>query len=346
MNDYWNIQTDNNVTVLMPVYNNALYLSNAIKSILRGSFTAFELLIIDDASDDNSVSIIESFSDTRIRLIKNERREGIVSVLNKGIDLANYELIARMNPEDISHPWRLEKQVAYMLLNVDCAILASFVRIMNKDGEYLYTTGIHGKFFYYLIHFENFPHSSALIFRKKHVVEIGKYSENDSDINLCVRLSKRFKIWSIDEPLVNCRVYEKRLLENSNSSLVKDQFQNSLCVYPGEIEKIPEIFAECYRNNFDEITKDRDLNIINECLLMFDAISANILSFENPNRDMYQINYCWQEKKKFMVGEIALRLPYKKMIALLWQQNQKILLLKITLRKMKTGIKSLFIKKN
>src|SRR5580698_9685158 len=112
-------QTINNpkVTVLMPVYNGEKYIKEALESILQQTFIDFEFLIINDGSTDNSVSIIKSFNDNRIRLIHNEKNSGLVYSLNKGIGLSNGEYIARMDCDDVSIPERLEKQVGFLNSN-------------------------------------------------------------------------------------------------------------------------------------------------------------------------------------------------------------------------------------
>ena len=99
------------IIVLMPVYNGGRYLRESIASILAQSFKDFELLIIDDGSTDDSVSIVKSFSDPRIRLVLNEHNIGVARTLNKGLELARGEFIARMDADDISLPHRFEKRV-------------------------------------------------------------------------------------------------------------------------------------------------------------------------------------------------------------------------------------------
>ena len=73
------------VTVLMPVYNGEKYLREAIDSILNQTFTDFEFLIVDDGSTDNSSEIINSYSDSRIRLIRKSANLGISKSLNIGL---------------------------------------------------------------------------------------------------------------------------------------------------------------------------------------------------------------------------------------------------------------------
>ena len=98
------------VTVLMPVYNGELYIRYAIDSILCQSFKDFELLIVNDASTDRTVEIIESYTDSRIRLVHNEINLKHGVALNRGLELAQGQYIARMDSDDISCPARLEKQ--------------------------------------------------------------------------------------------------------------------------------------------------------------------------------------------------------------------------------------------
>lgn len=116
------------VTVLMPVYNGELYLREAIESILSQTFSDFEFLIIDDGSTDQSVSIINSYSDKRIRLVSNEENCGLVETLNKGIQLAKGEYIARMDADDISFRKRLEKQVEFMELHPILAVCGTWYK--------------------------------------------------------------------------------------------------------------------------------------------------------------------------------------------------------------------------
>ncbi|MBI1920674.1 MAG: glycosyltransferase [Geobacter sp.] len=123
------------VTVLMPVYNGERFLREAIDSILAQSFTDFELLIINDGSTDGSAGIIESYGDPRIRLVHNERNLGLVATLNRGIDLARGEYLARMDADDVSLPERLERQVTYLDAHPGVGVCAVRVALIGSEGE-------------------------------------------------------------------------------------------------------------------------------------------------------------------------------------------------------------------
>ncbi|MCD6144373.1 glycosyltransferase family A protein [Thermococcus sp.] len=124
------------VSVIMPFYNCEKYLDKAISSILNQTFQDFEFIIINDASSDRSDEIIQkSLTDKRIVYIKNRERKGIVYNLNKGIEIAKADIIARMDGDDISEPQRLEVQYQFLQRNPNIALVGCFVKLINEKGE-------------------------------------------------------------------------------------------------------------------------------------------------------------------------------------------------------------------
>tara|TARA_Y100001970_G_C14236513_1_gene862153 strand:- start:2343 stop:3545 length:1203 start_codon:yes stop_codon:yes gene_type:complete len=121
------------VTVLMPVYNGARYLREAIDSILQQTFQDFEFLIIDDASTDESVKIVLSYHDDRIRLIQNESNLGQVKCQNKGLHLANGKYIARLDQDDSSEANRLQRQIEFLNSNNRLAVVGTW--LVKVDGR-------------------------------------------------------------------------------------------------------------------------------------------------------------------------------------------------------------------
>jgi len=133
------MNTSPKVTVLMPVYNVALYVTEAINSILNQTFKDFELLIINDGSTDSTREEVLKFSDPRIRFVENEHNIGLANTLNRGIELAQGEYIARMDGDDISLPERLAKQFAILdsLPNIDiCGAGYRFFGSRNYSAIY------------------------------------------------------------------------------------------------------------------------------------------------------------------------------------------------------------------
>lgn len=116
------------VSVILPNYNNGPYLEEAINSILNQSYQNFEFIIIDDCSTDNSVNIIESYSDSRIVLKVKEGNSGIVDALNIGLDIAKGGYMLRMDGDDVSTPNRLEKLLEYMNNNPEIGVCSSAIQ--------------------------------------------------------------------------------------------------------------------------------------------------------------------------------------------------------------------------
>jgi glycosyltransferase involved in cell wall biosynthesis len=102
------------VTVLMPTYNVAPYVREAIDSVLQQTYHDFELLVIDDCSTDDTVSVVRSIDDPRIRIVQNEKNVGLAENLNRGLSHITTEYVARMDGDDIAEPYWLEKEAAML----------------------------------------------------------------------------------------------------------------------------------------------------------------------------------------------------------------------------------------
>lgn len=100
------------ISVVMPAYNSALTVGEAVGSVINQSYSHWELLVVDDGSSDNTGEVVRSFHDGRVRLIANEH--DFIGSLNKGLSLSKGSLIARMDADDRMHPDRLRIQHALM----------------------------------------------------------------------------------------------------------------------------------------------------------------------------------------------------------------------------------------
>lgn len=127
------------VTVLLPVFNGAIYLDQAIQSILTQTYSNFEFIIINDGSTDKTKNVLHHYSDTRIKVITNQTNQGIVTSLNQGIKAATGKYIARMDADDLSDSKRLTKQVEFLENNRDYVLVGSFTQVIDEDGTALYT---------------------------------------------------------------------------------------------------------------------------------------------------------------------------------------------------------------
>lgn len=119
------------VSVLMPIFNGALFLEDAIESILWQTFGDFELLVINDGSTDRTGEILARYKDPRLHVVNNDRNLGLVASLNRGIGLAKGNFIARADADDISRPQRLETQLAYLREHPGVGVCGTWFRIFG-----------------------------------------------------------------------------------------------------------------------------------------------------------------------------------------------------------------------
>lgn len=126
------------VSVIMPLYNAEKHLREAIDSILNQTFNDFEFIIIDDCSTDGTAAILDSYEDTRIIRLRNSQNLGIVGALNRGLDAARGDYIARMDGDDISLPARFQEQVAYFDAHPEVGLLGTKYIYIDEQGQFLY----------------------------------------------------------------------------------------------------------------------------------------------------------------------------------------------------------------
>ncbi len=123
------------LSVIMPVYNAAPFVKEAIQSILNQTYSNFEFIIINDGSTDNSLDVIQSIHDERIKLVSNETNLGIIKTRNKALAMASGKYVAKMDADDVSLPTRFEKQIQFLESNPNVAVLATKLALINEKGE-------------------------------------------------------------------------------------------------------------------------------------------------------------------------------------------------------------------
>ncbi len=115
------------VSVIFPIYNSDKFLRESLESLLNQTYQNFEIIAINDGSQDRSRKIILSYKDSRIKYYEHKKNLGLVNTLNEGIKLSRGKYLARMDADDISLPQRFEKQVAYLDYQASRAVLAQAI---------------------------------------------------------------------------------------------------------------------------------------------------------------------------------------------------------------------------
>jgi glycosyltransferase involved in cell wall biosynthesis len=218
------------ISVLLTVYNGSKFLSEAIESILKQSFSNFEFIIINDGSTDNSEEIILSYKDSRIIYKKNPENYGLIKTLNLGFSLVQGEYIARMDADDISHPDRFQKQVQFLNKNSEYGLIGTGVNLLNgeKKTQLLYHTDDESLKFA-LAFYCPFIHPSVMI--RKSCIEhleviFDKQFVHAEDYDLWTRLAFLTKMANLPEYLLDYRIHDSQI--SSQHTLHQNELSKSI----------------------------------------------------------------------------------------------------------------------
>lgn len=127
------------ISIIMGVHNGDHFLMEAVDSILTQSFADFEFIIVDDASDDMTLEILHAYADPRLIILKNEQQLGLAASLNKALQCAKGEYIARMDADDVSQEDRLARQSSFLDAHPEVGLLGSGFYRINEVGKRLGT---------------------------------------------------------------------------------------------------------------------------------------------------------------------------------------------------------------
>jgi glycosyltransferase involved in cell wall biosynthesis len=224
------------ITVLMCAYNVEAYIAESIQSILDQTFSDFEFLIFDDCSSDKTVEIIQSFSDPRIRLIRNTENIGLTRGLNEGIKLARGGYIARMDADDLSFPDRLQRQFNFMEKNPEIGLCGCWYQSFGAKNKVVRYETEHQKIALKLLYQTQFCHAAA--FMRKSVLTYNSIAYDTSfitaqDYELWTRLQPVCKLANIPEVLFAVRYHEKSISVvkktqqwENHYRIMRNQFKN------------------------------------------------------------------------------------------------------------------------
>ncbi len=195
-----------NVSVLIPAYNAEATVEAAVASMLRQTLDDIEIVAVDDGSTDSTPLMLDSIAtrDPRVRVIHTERH-GIIGALNTGIAECRGELIARMDADDISHPRRLEMQVALMDEHPEVSVCGTLVRMfprwqllggLVRYEQWLNSLVTHDEIARDVFVESPLAHPSVMM-RREELIEIGGYQDHGwaEDYDLWLRYhiaGKRF----------------------------------------------------------------------------------------------------------------------------------------------------------
>lgn len=223
------------VSVIMPTFNRAVYLPEAINSIIEQSFKDWELIVVDDGSNDSTDILMDYYcnKDKRIRYIKNDQNMGISYSRNKGVKNAKGKYIAVMDADDVASPNRLKKSLK-SLKDCDC-VYSSYLQA-NENGkvygvvEAQAPSKLNMK---EILEFQMIPHVTMM--GKKELFKYKDEYKTNDDLYLVASLFKHGVIFKkIREPLMIVRYHSKSTSNTKDkevkkvTQLIKEEFEASI----------------------------------------------------------------------------------------------------------------------
>ena len=198
------------VSIVMPAYNCEKYVVEAINSILAQTYRNWELLVLDDGSKDDTLRIIEEFSqkDSRIKALPNGKNIGVSATRNRGIELASGEWIAFLDSDDMWKPEKLEKQ--FEIVEKEAAeFLFTGSSYINEEGEaYKEIFEVPEKITYKKLRNQNVISCSSVLVKKKYFEHIKmEKDEMHEDYAVWLRILKTgVTAFGVNEPLLIYRI--------------------------------------------------------------------------------------------------------------------------------------------
>lgn len=234
------MEKNNLISVIMPVYNTKKYLTASITSVLSQSYKNFELVIVDDSSNDQSYSIAEKFkkNDKRIKLFKNKSHLGVGATLNFAFKQTKGQYIARMDADDVMDPSRLEIQFKYLIKHPDIICLGSFMTEIDEKNKIIgkRTVPINHEKIYERMYFGMGIQNPTLMINKQLVPRNFSWCKTDGildDLDLLFKLINFGKFGNLNEYLMSYRIHENNLsLKN-----IKKTFKEALNIRKIAVKK-------------------------------------------------------------------------------------------------------------
>ena len=264
------------ISVVLPVYNAPeSFLRASVGSVLDQTFEDFELIIVDDGSEEECRRVLRSFQDPRIRILYHEKNKKLPASLNDGLDASTGKYIVRMDSDDISLPERFFKQVRFMEENPDIMISGTLAQIIGSD-KVIGRMGSYSKEENRIrLLFGNFgPVHPTVIMRRDFINENGlrydPFMKDAEDYDFWVRAAKLGKIAVLDDILLRYRVSPGQISKKASDSMSlterkisHNQLEEVLGRKMTEEESAAFYDFRCYHSDTDLKIMDK---VIGECL--------------------------------------------------------------------------------
>mgnify|MGYP003999977059 CR=1 FL=1 len=208
------------VSVIMSIYNGEKYLKESVWSILKQTYENFEFIIIDDGSTDETLNILNTISDLRLKIIS-KKNTGLTKSLNYAIGIAKGDLIARIDVDDIANQERLAVQVDFLIKHPKVALCGSWAKFIDEVGNEIgkYKVPINYSEIKHNILLHNPIIHSSVMFRKKVFNQVHGYNEKyryAQDYELWGRIVPKYEVINLPQYLIKYRKLDTGITKSKN----------------------------------------------------------------------------------------------------------------------------------
>jgi len=234
------------VSAIIPTYNSAKYIKEAVDSALSQTYKDIEITVVDDGSTDNTKNVLKKYIDNReIKYIYQENN-GPASARNNGIRNSSGEFIAFLDADDTWKRGKLEKQMK-LFDNKNVALVYSDMEFFGEKIKFkcyseMFKRGMKRGRAYLDLILENFISTSTVVVRKDIFNNMGYFCEDVSlfsveDYDMWLRIIKKYNVDFIDEPLVKYRIHNNQISRSR-----KESYKRLCAVYKKEFRRAPISF--------------------------------------------------------------------------------------------------------
>lgn len=269
------------VSVLLSVHNHENYVGQAIESVLRQTFQDWELIIIDDCSQDRSPDVARQYQDERIQFYRSEENKGAILTFNELLKKAAGEYIASLDSDDVWYDNKLEEQIAYLEQHREIAACFSWAEFIDEEGAlysstnkecdcdiriFMHKNRTQAQCLRYFFDNDNYLCRSSVVMRSEVVDEIGGFDPRFRvlhDYEYWVRMIQKHPVYLFQKPLL---WYRRVSVDNNSLSAVNRKNvtrvlnEHQMIVYTMIKEMDPQIFCEAFGDLLKkEVTNDTEL---------------------------------------------------------------------------------------
>nr|MDO8044211.1 glycosyltransferase [Candidatus Baldrarchaeota archaeon] len=246
------------VSVILPCYNGARWISEAIESVLNQTFEDFELIVVDDGSTDNSREIVTSYmDDKRVHYIYQKNR-GFSAAVNRGLKESKGDLVGFICQDDLWLPDKLKLQVKYLSKHKDVGLVHTSCFDIDSQGRTIRIRNIEmpvvssKEEFIEKLFLRNFIAFPTVLVKRQCFDQVGFFDEHMvgfSDHDMWLRMAGKFNIGHLSRPLVKKREHEFQLSKVRYIAVLRDEFllvKKAINRYPFLKRAVPRKLASLY----------------------------------------------------------------------------------------------------